>query len=188
MLSVEIIDIEIQTPIQPSVRLRRTNSVRILTISNKPNYNKVAHLDARSYSETLNEENELDKILKEYLRGNQGWYELIQAIAKRENNLKAKKPRIRKGPWMKNRRENCNTRKSRIYQFTQNAYKQNRKATINKILTLYNSEQMFLDIADVEKVYGKCLEQGNQVDMIDIQYPEENHSEIYGKFLEEEME
>ena len=30
-----------------------------------------------------------------------------------------KTPRQRKGPWMKNRRQNRNTRKAGIYQFTQ---------------------------------------------------------------------
>ena len=45
-----------------------------------------------------------------------------------------KKPRLRKGPWMKNRWDNRNTRKAKIYQFTQKSYEQNKKATINKII------------------------------------------------------
>ena len=54
---------------------------------------------------------------------------------------------------------NRNTRKARIYQFTQKAYDQNKKATINKIInenfSLDNREQVFPEISEVEKVYEK---------------------------------
>ena len=57
---------------------------------------------------------------------------------------------------MKNRRENRNTCKARIYQFTQKAYDQNKKATINKIIngnfSLDNREQVFPEISEVEKL------------------------------------
>lgn len=54
---------------------------------------------------------------------------------------------------------NRNIRKARIYQFTQKAYDQNKKATINKIInenfSLDNREQVFPEISEVEKVYEK---------------------------------
>ena len=128
----------------------------------KPDYKRTAYLDARSYSETLDETNELDRKLKMYLQGELEWEEVTKIIATEEN--KVKKVRQRKGPWMKNRRENRNTRKARIYQFTQKAYEQNRKATVNKIIngcfSLDNKEQVYLEISQVEKVYVERLEDG----------------------------
>ena len=66
---------------------------------------------------------------------------------------------------MKNRRENRNTRKAKLYQYMQKAYDQNRKATINKILhgtfALNEKGQVFPDINEVERVYVKRLEEGN---------------------------
>ena len=66
---------------------------------------------------------------------------------------------------MKNRRENRNTRKAKLYQYMQKAYDQNRKATINKILhgtfALSEKGQVFPDINEVERVYVKRLEEGN---------------------------
>ena len=92
---------------------------------------------------------------------------------------------------MKNRRENRNTCKARIYQFTQKAYNQNKKATINKIIngnfSLDNREQVFPEISEVEKLYKKRLEQGNQKDETIVDFPDENLSDLYGKFTEEEV-
>ena len=83
---------------------------------------------------------------------------------------------------MKNRRENRNTRKARIYQFTQKAYDQNKKATINKIIngnfSLDNREQVFPEISEVEKVYEKRLEEGNQKDETIVDFPDENLSDL----------
>ena len=52
----------------------------------------------------------------------------------KEKVTKEKVPRVRKGPLMVNQKENRNTRKARIYRFTQRSYVQNRKATVHKIL------------------------------------------------------
>ena len=52
----------------------------------------------------------------------------------KEKVTKKKVPRVRQGPLMVNRKENRNTRKARIYRFTQRSYVQTRKATVNKIL------------------------------------------------------
>lgn len=75
----------------------------------KPDYKRTAYLDARSYSETLDESNELDRKLKMYLQAELEWEEVTKIIATEEN--KVKKVRQRKGPWMKNCRENRNTEK-----------------------------------------------------------------------------
>ena len=92
---------------------------------------------------------------------------------------------------MKNRRENRNTRKARIYQFTQKAYEQNRKATINKIIngtfSLDNQDQTVPNIEKVEETYVERLEQGNQMDETEVEFPEEVQSTYYGKFTEEEV-
>lgn len=69
---------------------------------------------------------------------------------------------------MINRRQNQNTRKGRIYRFTQHRYQENRKATVNKILdstfSLVNKSEVTPKIEDVEEVYVKCLEEGNRLE------------------------
>ena len=81
---------------------------------------------------------------------------------------------------MNNTRENRNTRKARIYQFTQKAYQQNRKATINKIIngtfSLDNQDQTVPNIEKVEETYVERLEQGNQMDETEVEFPEEVQS------------
>lgn len=76
---------------------------------------------------------------------------------------------------MRNRRENRNTRKARIYQFTQQSYRQNRKATITKILevtlSLENESSVTPPVFDVEAVYTERLEKGNQSDNSATEYP-----------------
>ena len=155
----------------------------------KPDYKRTAYLDARSYSETLDETNELDRKLKMYLQGELEWEEVTKIIATEEN--KVKKVRQRKGPWMKNRRENRNTRKARIYQVTQNACEQNRKATVNKIIngcfSLDNKEQVYLEISQVEKVYVERLEDGNQMDTTEVEFPDQEEQDTYGVFTEDEV-
>lgn len=58
---------------------------------------------------------------------------------------------------MKNWRDNWNTKKAKIYQFTQKPYDQNKKVTINKIIngnfSLDNVKQEFPNIEDVEDTY-----------------------------------
>ena len=92
---------------------------------------------------------------------------------------------------MNNTRENRNTRKARIYQFTQKAYQQNRKATINKSIngtfSLDNQDQTVPNIEKVEETYVERLEQGNQMDETEVEFPEEVQSTYYGKFTEEEV-
>lgn len=135
-----------------------------------------------SQKNTLGDETILDEVVKGYLEGDKTWNEVTKAIASEGVTKSKKKPRERKGPWMKNRRENRNTRKARIYQFTQKAYDQNKKATINKIIngnfSLDNREQVFPEISEVEKVYEKRLEQGNQKDETIVDFPDENLSDL----------
>lgn len=123
--SSEVTDSDAQTPIFDSVRPRRTSSFGYPTAITKADYKKAAYLDTRRYSGTLVDENELGKVFKDYLTGNGEWYEVARVIADTERKTKNEKSRIRKGPWMKNRRENHNMRKAKIYQFTRKAYKQN---------------------------------------------------------------
>ena len=167
----------------------RNRSV-ILDTQGRPDYKKAAYLDCRSYAATLCSENILDKTVKEYLEGNTDWNKVTEVIAS-EERAKVKKPRTRKGPWMKNRMENRNTRKARIYQFTQKAYDQNKKATINKIIndnfSLNNSDQVYPDIKEVESVYTNRLEEVNKVDLTEVEFPEDTHSDLYGKFTEKEV-
>lgn len=170
----------VETPTGTPVRRRmetirslpnRTRSV-ILDVQGRPDYKKTAYLDCRSYAATLCSNNVLDRTVKEYLEGNANWNKVTEVIA-REERAKVKKVRTRKGSWMKNRRENRNTRKARIYQFTQKAYDQNKKATINKIIngnfSLNNSDQVYPDIKEVENAYTKRLEEGNQIDLTDVE-------------------
>ena len=102
-----------------------------------------------------------------------------------------KQRRVKKGQWMKNRCENRNTRKVRIYQSTQKAYEQNKKATVNKIIngnfSLSHTEQTFPDIEQVEKVYVDRLENGNTINSSYVKYPEIQHNTCYGKFMTEEV-
>ena len=69
---------------------------------------------------------------------------------------------------MQNRRENRNTRKARIHQFTPKSYEQNKKATIHKIIedtfSLNNVEQVYPNIAEIEQTYVKRLEHGSKLD------------------------
>ena len=188
----------VETPTSRPVRSRmetirslpnRNRSV-ILDTQGRPDYKKAAYLDCRSYAATLCSENILDKTVKEYLEGNTGWNKVTEVIAS-EERAKVKKPRTRKGPWMKNRRENRNTQNARIYQFTQKAYDQNKKATINKIIngnfSLNNSDQVYPDIKEVESVYTKRLEEVNKIDLTEVEFPEDTHSDLCGKFTEKEV-
>ena len=154
-----------------------------------PDYKRMAFLDAHSYCQTLNEDDQLDNVLKGYLSGDGDWERVTKEIASEVN--KTKTPRKRKGPWMKNRRESWNTRKARIYQSIQKAYAQNKKATVHKILagtfSLNNAEQVYPEIAEVEKMYVEILEEGNKVDETEVIYPPTEHQDNYGKFTDDEV-
>lgn len=92
---------------------------------------------------------------------------------------------------MKNRGENRNTRKARIYQFTQKPYEQNKKAAITKIINgnfgLNHTEQTFPDIEQVEKVYVDRLEWGNLKDSTFVKYPVTQRNTRYRKFTTDEV-
>ena len=186
--------LRVNTPVNPVIDRgidqtpkTRTRTTRRLEIGlqftgGRPDYKKTAYLDAMSYKNTLGDETILDEVIKGYLEGDKTWNEVTKVIASEGVTKSKKKPRERKGPWMKNRRENRNTRKARIYQFTQKAYDQNKKATINKIIngnfSLDNREQVFPEISEVEKVYEKRLEEGNQKDETIVDFPDENLSDL----------
>ena len=78
-------------------------------------------------------DSEIDSIINQYLNDSIDWDTLCGYLVK-EKVTKEKVPQIRKGPLMVNRKENRNTKRARIYRFTQRSYVQNRKATVNKIL------------------------------------------------------
>ena len=70
---------------------------------------------------------------------------MTRVIANERRTTECKRPRLSKGLWMKNRWDNGNTRLAKIYQFTQKSFKQNKKATINKIrnFSLNHGKQIF---------------------------------------------
>ena len=166
-----------------------TGNVILRDTEGNPDYKRTAFLDANSYCQTLNEDNQLDNVLKGYLSGDGDWERVTKEIASEVN--KTKTPRKRKGPWMKNGRENRNTSKARIYRFTQRAYEQNKKATVHKILagtfSLNNAEQVCPEIAEVEKTFVERLEEGNKVDETEVIYPPTEHQDNYGKFTDDEV-
>ena len=139
----------------PIVNVRRPVGRRVLH-ERDPDCKQTTYVDARNYGEALTESNELDTITKGYLQGKIQCKDVARVIASESKAKENKRPRTRKEPWMKNRRENRNTRKAKIYQFPQKAYEQNKKATINKIISgnfnLNNEEHVVPKIQEVEKV------------------------------------
>ena len=131
----------------------------------------------------------MSKVVKGYLQGQRGWSRVTEIVASDSRKTENKKPRLRKGPWMKNQRDSGNTRKAKIYQFTQKAYKHNKKTTINKIIngSLNNAEQVYLDIKDIEGIYVDRQEKGNVIDSTNVEYLNIQHSETYGKFTEHQI-
>ena len=116
---------------------------------------------------------------------------MTEVVATGTRSITTKYPRAKKGPWMQNGRENRNTRKARIYPFTQKSYQENKKVTVHKIVngnfSLNNIEQTFPDIQEVEKVYETRLENRNNTDRTVVEYPEEQHDMCYGQFTTEEV-
>ena len=159
--------------------------------SREPNYKQMAYVDTRNYGDKLVVSNDTDEVVKRYLQGKVGWKEVTKAVATETKSTVNKRPRIRKGPWMKNRRDNQNTRKVRIYQFMQKSYEQNKNATITKIIngnfSLNNAEQTFPDIKNVEETYVNRLENGNAIDETNVKYPKEQHDLSYGRFTVDEV-
>ena len=50
-----------------------------------------------------------------------------------------------------------------------------------------NKEQVYPNIKDIEKTYVERLEQGNQIDETEADYPETIDSDVYGRFTEDEV-
>ena len=92
---------------------------------------------------------------------------------------------------MSNRRDNRNTRKARNFQYTQKAFKQNRKATVSKILdgtfVMDNKGLEFPEIREVEGLYLSRLEEGNTKDSLNPKLNETEHSEHYGVITPDEV-
>ena len=69
---------------------------------------------------------------------------------------------------MKNRWDNRNTRKAKMFRFTQRSFQQNRRVTIKRILddtlSLDNEEDVYPDIEEVEKLYVERLEKAEAKD------------------------
>ena len=136
-------------------------------------------------------QNHIDHIVDQYLKGETSWAE----VAKELTTEKVSRPKVDregKGPWMRNRRENRNTRKARIYRFTQRSYRQNRKATISKILegtlNLDNESNVTPPISAVEKVYTDRLEIGNQLDNSIIDHLPPQYSSQYGRIRSQNLQ
>ena len=53
--------------------------------------------------------------------------------------------------------------------------------------SLNNSDQVYPNIKNVENAYTKRLEEGNQIDLTDVEFPEDTHSDLYGKFTDNEV-
>ena len=91
---------------------------------------------------------------------------------------------------MQNWKEDRNTRKARIYQFTQNSYDQNKKATIHKIIgafSLNNIDQVYPNIAEVDQTYGKPLKHGNKIDDKQVDCPDSCMSNNYSVLTNNEV-
>ena len=80
-------------------------------------------------------------------------------------------------------------RKARIYQFTQNSYDQNKKATIHKMIgafSLNKIDQVYPNIAEVDQTYGKPLDHDNKIDDTQVDFPDSCMSNIYSVFTNNE--
>ena len=99
--------------------------------------------------------------------------------------------RVSKGPLLVNGRENCNTRKAKIYQFMQKAFEQNQKATVLKIFNrtfiMDNKGLEFPDIQEIEDLYVSRLEEGNIKGDSRHELGKTLHSEHYESITPEEV-
>lgn len=84
---------------------RRSGNRRVL-LDGDPEYTHTAYLDAHCYSEMINKYTELNKVIKRYVQGKIAWGEVIKIVVGEGVNIRNKKPRLRNGHWMKNRRDN----------------------------------------------------------------------------------
>ena len=133
--------------------------------------------------------NSNDKV-NQYLSDSISWDEPNRHLVK-EKLSQEKEARLRKGPLMRNRRENRNTRKARIYRFTQHSYQRSRKATISKILdgtfSLDNESEITPRIENIEEMYVNRLEEGNQTYDSPLIHTRRKQSNLYGKIKEDEV-
>ena len=117
---------------------------------------------------------------------------MINSINKEEPRKKRRAPRPRKGPWMVNRRNNRNTRKAKLYRFSQSSFQQNRRVTINCILdgtlTLDNEEDVYRDIKEVEQVYINRLEKTESKDTSNNINENPKYSDTYGVITVDEVQ
>ena len=133
--------------------------------------------------------NSNDKV-NQYLSDSISWDKPIRHLVK-EKLSQEKEARLRKGPLMRNRRENRNTRKARIYRFTQRSYQRSRKATISKILdgtfSLDNESEVTPRIENIEEMHVNRLEEGNQTYDSPLIHTRRKQSNLYGKIKEDEV-
>ena len=100
------------------------------TTTFKPEYWKEAQKGLKELLKT----DRVGQTVQQYCLDKISYNELINSINKEEPRKKGRAPRPRKGPWMVNRRNNRNTRKAKLYRFSQSSFQQNRRVTINCIL------------------------------------------------------
>ena len=88
-------------------------------------------------------------------------------------------------------RESHDTRKSRIYQYTNKSYEQKKKVTIHKIIegtfSLNSVDQVYHNNTEVEQTYVKRLKHGNKIDDTQVYYPASCMSDNYDVFTDNEV-
>ena len=117
--------------------------------------------------------------------------EMMTKICKEESRKKARTPIICKGSLMKNRRDNRNTHKAKMFMFSQRSFQQNRRVTINRILdgtlSLENEEDVYLDIKEVEEVYVNRLERAKATDTSEQTDIPPKHNDSYRRITNREV-
>ena len=116
---------------------------------------------------------------------------MMAKICKEESRKKAHIPKIQKGPLMKNRRENRNTRKAKMFRFSQRSFQQYRRVTITRILdgtwSLENEDDVYPDIKKVEEVYVERLERAKATDTSEQTDVQPKHNDFYGRITNNEV-
>ena len=116
---------------------------------------------------------------------------MMVKICKEESRKKAHIPKIRKGSLMKNRRENRNTRKAKMFRFSQRSFQQYRRVTITRILdgtwSLENEDDVYPDIKKVEEVYVERLERAKATDTSEQTDVQPKHNDFYGRITNNEV-
>ena len=116
---------------------------------------------------------------------------MMAKICKEESRKKPHIPKIQKGPLMKNRRENRNTRKAKMFRFSQRSFQQYRRVTITRILdgtwSLENEDDVYPDIKKVEEVYVERLERAKATDTSEQTDVQPKHNDFYGRITNNEV-